>query len=151
MGCTSVKKTTTSPEISANRPPQLPAPQPNYNPSLPPPQSLPNPQRPSPRPEPSPPKPPPYSFSTRYEPDSFFQLQVKDLTGALDFSLDLQPKLTGRELFQLIGAEMRKKGEQREFQVVLYGRAIKCDDEEIGKSGLTEKGVAYCIFKPNNN
>jgi hypothetical protein len=151
MGCGNAKNAS-RPAVTPNLSSQPPAPQPNSNSSLPQSQSLPkpDPQRPGPKPEPSAPRPPPYSFPEHYTPDSHFQLQVKDLTGALDFPLDLQPKLTGREFFQLIGAELKKLGEQREFQVVLYGRAIKCDEEEIGKSGLSVKGVAYCIFKPNN-
>lgn len=159
MGCGSSSKKTQDPTIYPSTPAQAnpntrPQPIPNPPRSQPnpnPPQSQPNPNPPRPQANPNPmPSPPAHTFPTTYNADSTFQLQVKDLTGVLDFRLDLQARLTGKELFQRIGAEMRQRGEQREFQVVVFGRPIKCDEEEIGKSGLSENGVAYCIFKPNN-
>lgn len=142
MGCGQAKKNTSQPTItpsnflppSSSRPYENPAPQP----------SKPNP----PPPKPSRPKTPPYTFPATYNPESVFQLQVKDLTSTLDCTFSLLPTLPGRELYELIRLELGKIGEQRDFQVVLYGRPIKNDQEEIGKSGLSVSGLAYCIFKP---
>jgi len=126
---------------SSSRPYENPAPQPS-KPSQS--SSKPNP----PPPKPSRPKTPPYTFPATYNPESTFKLQVKDLTSTLDCTFSLLPTLPGRELYELIRLELGKIGEQRDFQIVLYGRPIKNDQEEIGKSGLSVSGLAYCIFKP---
>lgn len=75
-----------------------------------------------------------------------FQLQVKDIKGSLDFTIPINSKLTGQGLFNALREKMSGK---KQFQVVHFGKPIKCDEEEIGKSGLFKDTLIYCIFKPN--
>jgi len=76
-----------------------------------------------------------------------FQLQVKDIKGRTDFTIPINSLFTGQELFDALREKMSDK---REFQVVHFGKPIKCDAEEVGKSGLSKDTLVYCIFKPNS-
>jgi hypothetical protein len=80
-------------------------------------------------------------------PEVFFQLQVKDIKGLTDFTISMNPKWKGLQLFEKI---KEKTGGNREFQVVHFGKLIKCDEEEIGNRGLSQDTLIYCIFKPKS-
>lgn len=80
-------------------------------------------------------------------PEVFFQLQVKDIKGLTDFAIPINPKWKGLQLFEKI---KEKTGGNREFQVVHFGKLIKCDEEEIGNRGLSKDTLIYCIFKPKS-
>ena len=80
-------------------------------------------------------------------PEVSFQLQVKDIKGLTDFTIAINPKWKGLQLFEKI---KEKTGGNREFQVLHFGKLIKCDEEEIGSRGLSKDTLIYCIFKPKS-